>query len=418
MKKVLLSFTSMAVFAISHAQVLNNSFENWFVDTGSFEYAPLIPLSTYPCNNPVNWSSGNQLTQSPDLGGNEFVSESTDAYHGANALRLETDSVNAAGLLTLIIPGIAINGNFDIALNDLFAGGGLSPMNLKDAGTPINGRQRGVGMYVKYTPVPNDSFLIWAVLRKGNIKVAETKIQSANTYSNYTFVQNDFTYLTCDVPDTLVLLLSSSTPDFSSLGSGETGLNAGSVLLVDSVTLLEYTGAVNLAPIAVADQTFTFTNQSKTVTVITNDSDCENDSLAVSIALNPAHGSAVVNPDKTITYTPMQDFSGSDTLYYNLNDGSSTSTTYVVVNVFIASGINNINGLDFKLFPNPVNNMLTIECDNDAVIEIADITGQLVKSLKTIPGKNAVDLSSLAKGSYVVTYTINGTTLARRIVKL
>jgi hypothetical protein len=418
MKKIFLALLACTLFSSGYAQVLNHSFETWFVDTGSFEYAPLIPLSTYPCNNPVNWSSGNQLTKSPDLGGNEFVTESSDAYDGVKALRLETDSVNAAGLLTLIIPGIAITGNFDIALDDLFAGGGLSPMNLKDAGTPVNGRQRGIGMYVKYSPVPNDSFLIWAVLRKGNIKVAETKIQSSAANNNYTFVQGNFTYLTCDIPDTMVLLVSSSTPDFSSLGSGETGLNAGSVLLVDSITLLEYAGPVNLAPIAVPDQTFTFTNQSKTVTVITNDSDCENDPLTVGIATNPLHGTAVVNPDKTITYTPAQDYSGSDTLYYSLNDGNSTSTTYVVVNVFIASGVNNVNGIDFKLFPNPVNNMLTIECDNDAVVQIADITGQLITSLKTVAGKNTVDLSALAKGSYVVTYTINGTTLARRIVKL
>lgn len=418
MKKIIVLCISMAAFCTGYTQVLNHSFESWFVDNGSFEYPPLIPLSTYPCNNPVNWSSSNQLTESPDLGGNEFVSESTDAYDGTKALRLETDSVNAAGLLTLIIPGIAINGNFDIALDDLFAGGGLSPMNLKDAGTPVNGRQKGIGMYVKYNPIPNDSFLIWAVLRKGNIKVAETIIQSTNANSNYTFVQSDFKYLTCDIPDTLVLLISSSTPDFSSLGSGETGLNAGSVLLVDSVTLLEYTGAVNLAPIAVADQTFTFTNQPKMVTVITNDSDCENDPLTVGIATNPLHGSAIVNPDKTITYTPAQDYSGSDTLYYSLSDAASTSITYVVVNVFIASSVNNVDVINFKVFPNPVNHMLTIECDNNAVVQITDITGELITSLSVLPGISNVDLSALAKGSYIVTYTIGGTTLARRIVKL
>jgi len=46
----------------------------------------------------------------------------------------------------------------------------------------------------------------------------------------------------------------------------------------------------------------------------------------------PTYGSAIINPDGTLTYTPDSDFSGKDTLVYTttLDDGTSSSTTVTI----------------------------------------------------------------------------------------
>jgi hypothetical protein len=57
----------------------------------------------------------------------------------------------------------------------------------------------------------------------------------------------------------------------------------------------------------------------------------------MSIAGGPANGAAVVNADKTITYTPKAGFSGTDSFGYKLTDAAGLSDTATVA-VSVASG--------------------------------------------------------------------------------
>ncbi|AGL21292.1 Ig-like domain-containing protein [Actinoplanes sp. N902-109] len=91
---------------------------------------------------------------------------------------------------------------------------------------------------------------------------------------------------------------------------------------------------VNSAPTAGADSADIATNGTATVAVLSNDSDADNDTLSVALASPPAHGSALVNADKTITYTPAAGWAGTDTFTYTVSDGHGGATTATItVNV-------------------------------------------------------------------------------------
>jgi hypothetical protein len=71
------------------------------------------------------------------------------------------------------------------------------------------------------------------------------------------------------------------------------------------------------------------------VNVLGNDSDPDNDPLTVTGTSVPANGTAVVNPNNTITYTPATGYSGLDSFTYTISDGNggtATATVSITVN--------------------------------------------------------------------------------------
>lgn len=75
------------------------------------------------------------------------------------------------------------------------------------------------------------------------------------------------------------------------------------------------------APTAHADAVTAEANQPTTVPVLANDTDPNNDPLTVTIDSQPAHGTAVVAPDSTVTYTPAAGYRGTDSFHYTVSDG-------------------------------------------------------------------------------------------------
>ncbi len=73
-----------------------------------------------------------------------------------------------------------------------------------------------------------------------------------------------------------------------------------------------------------------------TVTVLANDSDIDRDALSVTGATDPPNGTAVVNGDNTITYTPDAGYNGSDSFDYTVSDGHGGTDT-ATVNVTVSS---------------------------------------------------------------------------------
>lgn len=100
--------------------------------------------------------------------------------------------------------------------------------------------------------------------------------------------------------------------------------------------VIEYdAGPVNTPPVASNDSAVTDEDNAVVVSVLGNDSDANGDSLTVTGATNPAHGSVVVNPNGTITYTPTANYNGSDSFTYTISDGhngQATATVNLTVN--------------------------------------------------------------------------------------
>jgi hypothetical protein len=97
---------------------------------------------------------------------------------------------------------------------------------------------------------------------------------------------------------------------------------------VASVTIT--VNPVNDPPVAEDDTATVDEGATVDVAVLANDHDVEGDNLTVVALSDPARGSAVVNLDGTVAYTPDAGLSGPDTFTYTVSDGSGGEDTATV----------------------------------------------------------------------------------------
>lgn len=90
----------------------------------------------------------------------------------------------------------------------------------------------------------------------------------------------------------------------------------------------------NDPPSAVDDSATTQQDTPVTVRVLDNDSDPNGDPLTVTEVTQPSNGTATVNPDNTVTYSPHSGFIGTDSFTYTISDGrGGTATARVTITV-------------------------------------------------------------------------------------
>ena len=124
----------------------------------------------------------------------------------------------------------------------------------------------------------------------------------------------------------------SISPTFPSVGNLQIGLRVTDSFGAQATTNAELeVFQPNSAPDAVDDADSTDEDTAVTVDVLANDTDVDGDSLTVSQLVSaPSNGSAVINPDSTISYTPDPDFNGSDSFSYEASDGNGANDTATV----------------------------------------------------------------------------------------
>lgn len=152
----------------------------------------------------------------------------------------------------------------------------------------------------------------------------------------------------------------------------------------------------NFTPVAVNDSVFTPPGTPITINVLANDSDQDGDPLTVSIVTPPSNGTAVVNPDNTITYTPDPGFVDFDQLTYQISDGELTDTA----DVELAVGVNRP--------PSAVNDSAVTQIDTPVTVNVqlndGDPDGDsLTTSIDTQPANG----NAVANLDGTVTYTPN-----------
>jgi hypothetical protein len=90
----------------------------------------------------------------------------------------------------------------------------------------------------------------------------------------------------------------------------------------------------NAAPDAKNDSTSTSKNTAKTISVLSNDTDANGDTLSVTAVSKPSKGSVTVNSNNTVTFTPAKNSTGTMTFTYTISDGKGgTDTATVTVTV-------------------------------------------------------------------------------------
>ena len=92
-------------------------------------------------------------------------------------------------------------------------------------------------------------------------------------------------------------------------------------------------GGENDSPIANDDTAITNEDNAVTIDVLANDSDPDGDVLTIVSISVPSHGTAVVNADDTVTYTPNANYSGSDSFSYTISDGELFDTALVAITI-------------------------------------------------------------------------------------
>ncbi len=122
----------------------------------------------------------------------------------------------------------------------------------------------------------------------------------------------------------------------------------------------------NLIPDAVDDVATTLQDQALIIDVLENDS-LGNAPNAVEIKTEPTNGSATVQPDDTIEYSPNFEFFGEDSFEYRLTDANGDSdVATVTVGVFFVRG-----QVSIDIMPKSDGNNLNLRAGQGAGIEVA-----------------------------------------------
>ena len=83
-------------------------------------------------------------------------------------------------------------------------------------------------------------------------------------------------------------------------------------------------------------------------------------------------------------------------------------------------GTNEFLSSKFSVFPNPVNNVINFSNDQNAVVSTVDLTdlnGRVIKSLKVNATEGQISVSDLATGMYMMKITTDQGIAVKKIVK-
>jgi hypothetical protein len=419
MKKILLSIAAVAITAsASFAQtVLNPGFENWGPDTSILDLTTLGGIAdTFSFQDPDKWTSSNAITGSIQFGNKIFTSQSSDANGGTSAVKCLTDSITLPIIgAQVTLPGFVVNGDFKISLTS-FTGSSFDITNIPGAGAAISPPRRLAKLsgFYKYAPITvgADSCAAIAVLRKGQTIVATATFFAKAAQSSYTAFSADFVYSSCEIPDSAIIVLSSSNPYALEdlIGGGTATVPIGSEAWFDDIALEDTTNTFSINPVAVFDNTNTAKNTAKVVAVTANDIECYGRTLTVTSAVNSVKGGTVSVSGTSITYTPANNFTGNDTFSYSITAaGSAASTTQVRVDVYDPAGFNTLTEANVAVYPNPSQNVLFVEIDATEATKavITDLVGRTVAVETVTANKTAINTSSIATGVYVISLVDN-----------
>ncbi len=340
MKKILLALSCMATLSFANAQnaIPNPGFETW--------------NSNPNYDDPANWGTINGLTW---FLGVRTVTKATlpaDIHGGSFAIKLESKAVIGQGTA----PGIAATGTIN-------TGGYV------DGGVAYNKRPVSLTGWYKYTPGGTDTCSVEATLSKwvGNARVEVGKaVFTRNlTQAAYTQFTVNFTYTSANFPDTLVMILLTSSQGSNS--------PVGSKLWVDD---LDFVLCNNFSATGSASATATCTAANGGATVT---------------SANGAGGN-VYNWSNSATTSAITAAAGN----YNVTvtDGNGCSATSAATII--------ANSLDITSTISPT----TTNCGaSTGTATVTPTNGTANYTYNWNTGGNTASISSLGAGSYQVTIT-------------
>jgi len=253
------------------------------------------------------------------------LANDTDADGDTLTVRMVTDVSNG----TLILNS---DGSFNYMPNVNFSGSdtftymtsdGLADSNIATVSLTVNAvNDQPMAVDNNYTTPEDTMFTVTAPGVLGNDSDPEGDTLTANQSSN---VANGTLSLNADGSFAY-------TPSTGFTGSDSFTYVANDGALDSNVATVSITvqAGANKPPVAVDDTATTPEETTVTIDVLANDSDPDGDPLMVMAVSVPVNGTAVNNGDGTVTYTPNNNFTGTDLFTYTVQDGQGGSSTATV----------------------------------------------------------------------------------------
>ena len=164
-------------------------------------------------------------------------------------------------------------------------------------------------------------------------------------------------------------------------------VNDGTADATSAATVTVNVGAVNDAPVAVADTLDATEDTPETYTaaqLVGNDTDVENSELSLSSVTSGSNGTAVLNADGTVTFTPNADYAGAADFTYIVNDGTADATSAATVTVNVGA-VNDAPVAVANTNEVPENGAIDLAAASSVLGDDADVDGDAltVSSIRT-----------------------------------
>ena len=180
---------------------------------------------------------------------------------------------------------------------------------------------------------------------------------------------------------------------------------------------------INDFPIAKNDTATTPENDAITIDVSLNDTDVDGtvDPSTIVITVNPNNGTATVEVDGKVTYSPRGNFNGVDTFIYTIKDDRGATSNPATVIVTVGDGNDAPVIVDEFDQPTDTISIVLLE-DGSTIIKInaTDIEGDTLDVIQIIEGPSNGSISGLNDGDTTITYVpdpnFNGTNEFKAIV--
>lgn len=222
MKKLLL--LPIALFLIASVgfsqQIPNNDFETW-------------GANSYGTQDPVSWSSSNYEQTVIIYTFTWNTTTPAAGYSGTNSAKLVTKSQNVSGIGDIVFPGLITLGDFTVDL--------LNQTADISGGIPFTDRPTSMRGYYKYTPSGSDTAFIGVGFSSATTAfdtIGSGYMEEINTVSAWTPFNIPITWTTTDAPDSMNIVIMSST-------AAQNVAHVGSTLYVDSLWF-DYTPVTNV----------------------------------------------------------------------------------------------------------------------------------------------------------------------------
>ena len=161
-----------------------------------------------------------------------------------------------------------------------------------------------------------------------------------------------------------------------------------------------------------------FTNDSVNITVdelpVVNLSDtilCYDESVTFTIDTGYLYIWSTGEMSNSVTYDTTNLSTGLNTVYVIVTNGMCEVSDSVNVTFDNCTKIQDVENIEFTLYPNPAHNQITISSENLKInsIKILDITGRTIKRLLVNNEQSIIDVSDLSNGIYFIKINQNQT---------